>query len=477
MPRVPNISDDRRSIPRYIPGRVENDPLPTVWTNPNVSASSFGGAQAKQLGDLAKALGEGGRNLQRLADMDPIQKSNAGIRRLTNEARYRMRTYSTEHVYTKRGAEALKVEEEAAREFDKIQNELTGRLPDPEEREIFGAVFGAVARDHLASIQRHRVKESEIFRRDTLKAEIDNRINDAVVKRLDPEYTSVQEKSIAANVGDLNLGNPEAAKLETRRELTRLHMAIAEAHALTDPEMGLTHLQTHREKLEALPVEKLEKKLGDKAKVNRAKGRAVDAIQSGADPEEYAAGIEDPEERDVFRGEYQVRKAATERASKKVREQWLEGKIDALIMTPDMEIPSDVLGADRLRLLKIQDELLRKQGDQSHEETYQLLVGEAEQGKLDVETLVSHASKLSRDDYGHLKRLIKDGGLKRKEWEERGGKVQPTAETPASETPSPENGEAETKRGGGDLVSGIRKASKWLKEKVRSKHASGSQDD
>ena len=245
------------------PGQVQPNAAPAVYQSASASGESFGGGQARDIqraGQGLQSLGQGIGNFA-LVEQDRVNK--ALVRDSLNSVRTDMRTFMAD-VYQRKGKDAIGAHAETLKKVDELRKKYGAAFKNPVQRDLFDSNFSDLANDHLDKALVFGEKAKVEYENNSLDAENQNAIEDAVLNRTDRKAVGKAEFTLVANTRYKHRGQDPAfikERVEEARHL--LHKSVMEAIAVDSPVAAKEYFkkyQNHFDPSERTAIkEKLEK--------------------------------------------------------------------------------------------------------------------------------------------------------------------------------------------------------------------------
>ena len=338
--------------PTYEPGQIRPNPLPASNETANATGASFGGNRAKQiqqLGGSLQDLGRGVSNVSKALQASETRKAKSISRDSLNSATSEARTYLGEDVYRRKGKEAVDIYDEVEQKLQEIRKTHTANLQTEEQRNLFTASFDGVMNDHLNRVISFQEKERLSFEQETISAQNQSAVEEAIGARTDPQEIQKSEAIIVANTRFINKGQgAEIIDKAVKDGVNNLHGSVLSALAKDSPEAALGYLEANKDKFNPTAAIAAKEELTALARNATIRNTAINLTNSGLSFEEQLEAVDKIEDEEIA---VEVRKRVKERNEVKtsineakkqqhVETQWDELFQDPIKFSPDIELPA-----------------------------------------------------------------------------------------------------------------------------------------
>lgn len=298
--------------------RVQESASPRVRFTPDATPSAFGGAQAQGISQLAQGLGAVTDALRE----SEFNRDKALVRDELNNVRSEARTFMAD-VYSRKGKDAINVYPEVQKQLDEYKKARLKKLTTPQQQEMFNTNYYTLMNGHLDRAIAFQEDARKKFEIETLQAENENAINDAVSARTDKKEILKAELEIEANTRQANKGqSADIIKNSVSEAVHNLHATVLEALAQDSPKAAAGYLAENKDKFDPKYAARTEAQLREKVKEIDIRDTAI-AISSTGTLEEQLSRVDKIADMDKAT---KVRRLVKERYNEKVNIQKAQAK-------------------------------------------------------------------------------------------------------------------------------------------------------
>jgi len=398
------------AVPRYPTGRVENAPVPGFRSGAFANADSFGGAQAEVLGNVAAGMGKAGYMLSNRAVEEQDQLNKSLVREALNQAKIQTRDYLTSDVYLRQGSNAINVVPEAQKKFGQIRDGLLKNLQNDAQKEMFRQLYTDLETDHIGSVMTFQMRERKQYEHQTISAENQNAVEDAVLNRSNPEAIKKAEETIAFNTAYQHRGfGPEVRKTEATKGLSVLHSKILEATMMESARAGLAYLEKNKSKFLPTDYLKYRKTLEHEVMSEAANEMAISLASQPdmtADKARFVIDeqVKDEKQAALVMSGVKARLAEKEAAMTLQQKQFVESSWKSFIENPSQEIPKALPADEQIKMQEYREKAAKRTIGQSQEDSYGKLLSFPANEFVNL-NLFEHRAELSQHDFNYLFKL------------------------------------------------------------------------
>lgn len=309
-------------IPEYGPNKVRDTPLPSPQQSASASPASFGASTSQFLGGVGSALS----NLGDVFKAEEDAKSRSLVRDSLNTARNEMRGAMSE-VYRKKGRDAVDVYPGAEKTMNEIRKKHLQSFSTEKQKALFTATYDAVSSGHLDRADAFERKSREDFEIETLDAENQNAINDAVSAYTDKNLIAMSDAEITANTrAKYKSFGADIQKQKVAEGRQALHGSIVEAIQNDSPEAAQAYLKENKDKFNPTYAAAKGKEVDDQVDQILVQDKAKEISRSSVSLDDQLAEVDkikDPvvstKVRALVKQRYEEKQKVKEAASKEVR--------------------------------------------------------------------------------------------------------------------------------------------------------------
>lgn len=292
----------------YEPGQVQANPLPSSRFDASASSDSFGGARASQFKALGQSLQNVSSGLQDAAvkfQQSNERKDRAVVRDNLNNAQSEARVFMSDLNRPENRQTAVDAYEKSQKQLTDIRRRYSSQLKNSRQQDLFTASFDDVMNGHLDRAIAIQDKARTDYEKETLAAQNQTAVEDAVASRTDPAAIRTSEVTIKANTAFENRGLPvPVRKKAVENAVHNLHASVLSALTLDSPVAAQEYLKQNWGKFNPAAREGLKKELDGKAFDFTVRQRAAEISNSGAPLEDQlkqADTFNDPKMADELR--------------------------------------------------------------------------------------------------------------------------------------------------------------------------------
>lgn len=250
---------------------VDPAALPGVRLPGGATGASFGGGEARQLGQLGGIVQQTGRQLFAFEEQQKAKEDKNVTREAVNQFRLAA-DKSRSDFMQRRGNDAVGVDTEFQNELDKLRKQISGKLKGSRQQDVFNASASSYVPGYVDQMRRHRIREGENAKQVTRSAE-DQLGIDAI--QGDPFNTDTFKDSVAgkllnvtATLAEQGIRDPKAVAAVRQQEESKYHRIRVNAllrEVTPENTLGVdaaeAHLEQFGERMDAASREAMEEKV------------------------------------------------------------------------------------------------------------------------------------------------------------------------------------------------------------------------
>ncbi len=244
------------TIPVYDAPQVRETALQGGFQQTVGSSAPFGGEQAAQMGEVAKATAGVAQFMQRQQERDDIAKANAAFVALTNEHTNKTLDWQK----NRKGSFAEGVSAEADKWWADAEERYTKDLND-RQRAILAQHASPMRSRSLASMGQFENQELTTYAAKASTATIGALISEAA---RDPNAVTTSRQGIRDQIAvltNLNGWKPQDAQNEYMRYTTVLHAQVMQTLSVNDPDAAKKYFEANKSEISGDKLAELEKGL------------------------------------------------------------------------------------------------------------------------------------------------------------------------------------------------------------------------
>ncbi len=384
-------------------GQVQATPVPGVQQSANATAESFGGGTARDTQRLGAGLQDVGASLGKFAIVQQDRVDKSIVRDTLNSARTDMRTFMAD-VYSRKGKDAINALGETQKKVDELRKKYGAALKTPYQRDLFGTSFDALSNEHLDKAVVFGEKAKVDYENNSLDAENQNAIEDAVANRTDPRAVHQAEVTLIHNTRYKNRGqSPEFIAEEVEKSRHALHKSILDAISVDSPVAAKEYFKKFEKRFDPSERTAIKTHLEKESMAFETRQQALQWSVEGRtfeDQMKEVDKIKDPERAKLLKAEVEARTATREAVVKRRQDDtefsfWNQVKQGG-------EVPyGRVRGEVAKDMFAYQQALVRGFAPASDRATLLRLGTMSDQELRDADTaeLVNSAASLSKEDF------------------------------------------------------------------------------
>lgn len=246
-------------VPMYDGPKVQSTNLPNVrQSDGGISAETFG---ASAIGGAMRAFGEVGAAIAREETAKANDAALMAFKNQMSEVESQLLFDPENGAYARRGADSFGVEDQVLPEWDKRQGAAINALP-AHLRQSATAIADQMKVNARQGIQRHVLRETEVYRDQQADAMVLNATNAAVAHDADPARFAEEIANIEVAVEKkLRGASPEALDAAKRAATSGAYLGSFSKRLVTDPNAAADYLAGAKPHMSALDVAKAEEQL------------------------------------------------------------------------------------------------------------------------------------------------------------------------------------------------------------------------
>ena len=279
-------------VPTYSQGQITQRPLPGIRLNPSATSESFGSGQARDVARLGQAFGVASDTSLAIIKASQIRRDKALVRDSLNAVKSDLRTFMGD-IYQRQGKDAIDSYAEVEKKMLDIRRAAGSEFKNSQQRALFEASFSDLMNGHLDRAIVFQEKARRDFEIETLDAENQSFIDDAVAARTDIKEVAKAEQGIVANTRFKNRGKGAAITKESvKQAVHHLHSEVLSAVSQDSPEAALAYLTDNFDKFDPSVREEVKTQLEIAVKDAKIRNMAIAISGSGLALEEQLAEID-----------------------------------------------------------------------------------------------------------------------------------------------------------------------------------------
>ncbi len=271
-----------------------------VTQMPNASPDSFGAVQAQELGQVGAAGLSTGRDLINAGAQQQDMVNRAKVRDILSQAQNASFDYVTDNVLSKKGNEAIGLQQPTQDMLKQIQGTYSSSLDNPAQKQLFNQLFPEVYNHADNLTRRHIAEQTQVYNQETLTASKGAAVNAAMVDYNNPAAIQEAETTIVADNNALHAGFPAEQQYANQQEISKLHSDIASTMASNNPAAAAVYIRQNQAKILPDQFKTLSQTINNQL-VTTAANKSASTL-SQLDPTTALATankIEDPEQRQL----------------------------------------------------------------------------------------------------------------------------------------------------------------------------------
>lgn len=301
-------------------GQVTANAAPNVTQSANASADSFGAGQARDVQRLGAGLQDVGGSLGKLAIVGQDRVDKAIARDTLNQARTDMRTFMAD-VYSRKGKDAINAYGETQKKVDELRKKYGALLKTPNQRDLFATSFDSLSNEHLDKSVVFGEKAKVEYENNSLDAENQNAIEDAVANRTDPRAIHQAEVTLIQNTRYKFRGqSPEFVAEEVEKARHALHKGVLDSIAVDSPVAAKEYFKKFEKRFDPSERDAIKKTLEKEALSFEVRQTALQWSVEGRTYEDQIKEIDkvkDPERAKLLKAEVETRTATRDAVVKR----------------------------------------------------------------------------------------------------------------------------------------------------------------
>jgi hypothetical protein len=291
-------------VPVYDQAQVQLQALPGVRQSAaGATPDAFGGAQARQLGQVAQGLGQAaqlGAKLQERQDLEAVTRVFTGL----EDEQRRLLREGDNAIFARQGNNAGGATEEMAKWFEEAAPRYGADLTSPAQRRAFEQLLARQRSGVLDSVARHEAQEGKRALVESVQAKAGSSIEQAAAMWTNPQAVATAREDMEHAVAALaqTMGwEGETRERKLAEFHTLFHKRVIDAAAESNSDYAKAYYEQHKDQIDASARQAIERTLATAGL--RADGQAHTdrIIAKGLSDEEALAEarrIERPELRD-----------------------------------------------------------------------------------------------------------------------------------------------------------------------------------
>lgn len=271
---------------------IENIPIPSARFTANADEDMFGAGNMRQLKKASGSLMQIGQTVMEVGEQQAELRDKASARDSLNQAESEMRQYTAD-VYARKGKDAIDVYKEADQKINEIRQKYATALQNAKQQDYFASSFDGVMKVNLDSVMEHQRRETENYEKQTVLAQNQNAVEDAIAYRTVPAKIQIAEDTVRANTRYLNrgMGADIIGKAE-EDAVHNLHSNVVDALTQDSPSAALGYIEAHRDKFNPQALLEKEKVLKEAAQTEQIRQKAIALSESGLPLDQQLAEVD-----------------------------------------------------------------------------------------------------------------------------------------------------------------------------------------
>lgn len=406
-------------IPTYMPGRVENRPLPSGAMSAGASAASFGAGQAQDMQEIGQGLMRVGGTMGAIAKANKEEYDREIVRARINQAREEMHQFMTTDILKRKGESAFGADEAVKLKAMQISERMNQGMSNDDQKSLFYQAWDSHSTESIMHAQSHAEAEREQYRIEGLQASIERTQKEANFYHNDQRKLDISAEEVAGDTGKLWEGHrKDRIELEKDKARKGFYAGILQTKLMQDPQDALIFLDKNAEKFDAKYVNSVRPEILRQAKDIRTSARVVE-LSSGPGANEVqghekidAMTDVTPQEKEemhkALRTQFSIKDVAAAEAERKAEaSSWNEFEAAPSEMTIARMPVSNVVKA---RMRKTLADMTKSYSDKQKAQVFGELWASPNLDKINLQEFRPKMSPRQYNDLQDLQDRLKKGG-------------------------------------------------------------------
>lgn len=235
-------------------GTVQSKALPGSVFSPSATPDTFGADKARAIGGLGKQAISTAGQLQAFNEESQNKLKKSQVRSAVNSANKEILAFSAE-TYANTGQDAIDSVEKTQVFLDKTRQKYGADFVDRDQADLFAASFNSTEMSTLSRMYPFQEKERVAYELNTLAAQNQGAIDNAVLHRMDDSLIAKEEQTIILNTvhewKNIKGQDKDVVVNAAKLAVDNLHSSVVDAYKAESSTAALEYLIKNESKFTA----------------------------------------------------------------------------------------------------------------------------------------------------------------------------------------------------------------------------------